>query len=804
MKFLFVILFLLSISTQLKAQNIKVLNSATKEPVFGVAIYNVDKSKSTITNFLGEASLNAFEPTETIYFKHLSHLLKTINKSELSLNNRVYLASNTEGLNEIVISASKFEQHKRDIPQKIININKESIQFINPQTSADVLESTGQVYVQKSQLGGGSPMIRGFSTNRLLITVDGVRMNNAIFRGGNLQNVISIDPFSIQNTEVTLGAGSVIYGSDAIGGVMSFYTLKPELSITDSLFFKANTIVRYATASKEKTAHIDFNLGYKKWAFLTNISYNDFDDLRMGNHGPHEYLRPEYASTINSGDIITKNNNPLIQKSTGYQQLNMLQKVHFKPENTLSFDLGLYYSTTSDFSRYDRLIRYKGDHLRSAEWHYGPQNWFMSNLQITKLSSRSNFYDKIQTTIAYQNFQESRRDRDFNSVTRNLRDEMVNAYSFNLDFEKNIALKTHFFYGVEYVYNKVKSYGEEQNISTNTIIPTVSRYPNGSSWQSAAAYTSIKYKPNLKFVFQSGLRFNYVTSFSDFSENNQYLNLPFNTAKTEASALTGTAGIRWSPNEILQWKLNASSAFRAPNIDDVGKVFDSEPGSVVVPNNNLKPEYAYGGELGLKLDFDKKFVLDLSTYYTYLDNALVRSNYTLNGETQIMYDGKLSNIQAMQNAAKSWIYGFEMGLKATLTKQLKITSQYSVIGGSEEEEKGIEMPVRHAVPNFGNTHLIWTHNKLKLDAFAAYNNELSFNQLAPSEIEKDYIYAKDMNGNPYSPSWYTLNFRSQYQISHSTTITATLENISDQRYKTYSSGIAAPGRNFILSIKYSL
>jgi hemoglobin/transferrin/lactoferrin receptor protein len=797
------IFFFLFAFTSLQAQNIKVLNSATKEPVFGVAIYNIDKSKSVITNFLGEASLDDFSNTESIYFKHLSHVLKEITKLQLGDFNRVYLDSNTYGLDEIVVSASKFEQSKRDIPQKIISISAKSIQFVNPQTSADLLESTGQIYIQKSQLGGGSPMIRGFSTNRLLITVDGVRMNNAIFRGGNLQNVISIDPFSIQNTEVTLGAGSVIYGSDAIGGVMGFYTQTPQLSFNDSLFFKANVITRYATASDEKTGHFDFNLGYNKWAFVTNASFTDFGDLRMGKHGPTDYLRPEFALATNNGDVIIQNNNPLVQKVTGYNQLNLMQKVHYKPTETLSFDLGLFYTTTSDFTRYDRLIRYRKGVLRSAEWNYGPQKWFMSNLQVTKLSSNSNLYDKIKATIAYQNFQESRTDRDFKSSTRNLRDEAVDAYSFNLDLEKTLSLKTQFFYGFEYVYNHVMSHGDEENIATNTLVPAVSRYPNGSSWQSAAAYASIKYKPNSKFVFQSGLRFNHVISNADFTANNVYLNLPFETAKNETSALTGTAGISWSPNPILQWKLNGSSAFRAPNIDDIGKVFDSAPGAVVVPNENLKPEYAYGGELGLKLDFSNKFVLDMSTYYTYLDNALVRRDFTLNGETEIMYDGELSTVQAMQNASKAWIYGFEIGLKLAFTNQLKLSSQYSVVGGTEVEDT-VEVPVRHAVPNFGNTHLVFTDENLKFDLFANYNNELSFNQLAPSEIEKDYIYAKDANGNPYSPSWYTLNFRSQYQISDSTTITASLENITDQRYKTYSSGITAAGRNFILSLKYSL
>lgn len=785
------------------AQNVKVLNKTTQEPVFGVAIYNIDKSKSEITNFRGEASLDEFGEAEVIYFKHLSHILKQTTKRDIGARNKIYLESNTEGLQEIVISASKFEQNKRDIPQKIVSLNTENIAFTNPQTSADLLETTGQVYVQKSQMGGGSPMIRGFSTNRLLITVDGVRMNNAIFRGGNLQNVIAIDPFSIQNTEVTLGAGSVIYGSDAVGGVMSFYTQKPQLSYTDSLLVKANAVVRYASASKEKTGHFDINLGYKNWGFVTSASYTDFGDLKMGKNGPDDYLRPEYVVTTADGDIIQENSNPLLQKYSGYNQLNIMQKVRYEPLENLSFDLGLFYTTSSNIPRYDRLIRYRSGTLRSAEWNYGPQNWFMSNLQVTKLSSNSNLYDKIKATLAYQNFEESRMDRDYQSSIRSIREEAVDAYSFNLDLEKTFNSKTQFFYGFEYVYNKVSSYGEDANIETNITEPTVSRYPNGATWQSAAVYSSIKYKPNTKFVFQSGLRFNHIVSKADFTENNVYLNLPFAVSNNEAGALTGTAGISWSPNKIMQWKVNASSAFRAPNIDDIGKVFDSEPGSVVVPNDNLKPEYAYGGEVGLKLNFDDTFILDLNTYYTYLDNALVRRDYSLNGETEIMYDGELSNVQAIQNASKAWIYGFEVGLKYHISKRLKLTSQYNIIGGTEEDE-GIEVPIRHVAPYFGNTHFIWAKNKLKIDAFANYNSELSFNQLAPSEIEKDYIYALDTNGNPYSPAWYTLNLRSQYQLCKSTSVSASVENITNQRYKTYSSGIAAAGLNVILALKYSL
>ncbi|OUR93946.1 TonB-dependent receptor [Flavobacteriales bacterium 34_180_T64] len=786
------------------SQQVTVLEKGTNYPISGVTLYNAKRDKTEITNLDGQAFLDKFLSDEMIYFQNLLYNVKGIKKSDIIKNKGiVFLELKIEDLDQIIISASKFGQSKRDIPQKIINISSKDIQLSNPQTSADLLESSGNVYVQKSQLGGGSPMIRGFSTNRLLITVDGVRMNNAIFRGGNLQNVISIDPFTINNTEITLGAGSVVYGSDAIGGVMSFYTKKPQLSYSDSLYFKANAVTRYATTNKEKTGHVDFNFGLKNWAFLSSLTYTDFDDLRMGSHGPKAYLRDEYVQTINGIDQIVQNENPLVQVPTGYDQISAMQKVRYEASDMLSFDLGLYYSETSEYSRFDRLLRYRNGQLRSAEWNYGPQRWFMGNFQVTKLSSASNIHDKIQATIAFQNFQESRFDRDFDSEIRNIREEAVDAFSFNLDLEKQLSPKTELFYGFEYIYNTVHSEGSEQNITTHISSPTVSRYPDNSNWQSIAAYSSVKYKPNPKFILQTGLRYNHIFGHADFAENNQYLNLPFEKTTISAGALTATAGISWIPSEMIQWKLNASSAFRAPNIDDIGKVFDSEPGSVVVPNQNLRPEYAYGGELGFKLNFDSVFVIDAGTYYTFLDNALVRRDYNLNGETEIMYDGQLSNVQAIQNASKAWIYGFEVGMQINFTKQFKLTSQYNIIGGTEDEN-GIEVPVRHAAPNFGNTHLVWQNDKLILDAFSEYNSELSFNQLAPSEIAKDYVYALDRNGNPYAPSWYTLNLRSQYVLNQAITISASLENITDQRYKTYSSGIASPGRNLILSLKYSL
>ena len=795
------LLFFLVLCFNVDAQEITVLNETTNEPIVGAALYNNTKTKSTVTDFDGKALLDKFDRNELINFQHVSFYSKSVFKSEI--NTIVYLKPDTQSLDEVVISASKFEQNKRDVPQKITSIKAKQIELANPQTSADLLLSSGQVFIQKSQLGGGSPIIRGFSTNRLLLSVDNVRMNNAIFRTGNVQNVISIDPFTIENTEVILGAGSVVYGSDAVGGVMNFYTKNPKLSYNDTLSFSGNALVRYASASNEKTAHLDFNFGLKKWAFLTSASFTDFDDLTMGSHGPDDYLRPEYVETGNGEDIIIQNDDPRTQRFSGYNQVNFLQKARYQASDNLYFDLGLHYTATSDYPRYDRLIRYRNETLRSAEWNYGPQKWLMANFQVTKLSSTSNLYDKMKLTTAYQNFQESRIDRDFQSTIRSTTEEIVDVVSFNADFEKILNDTSKLFYGIEYVYDIVSSEAEETEIASGLSSPTVTRYPDGSDWQSYAIYTSFKYKPNPKFVLQTGFRYNQVIVNANFDANNEFLNLPFSEANINTGALTGTAGITWFPNKTIQWKANASTAFRAPNIDDVGKVFDSEPGSVVVPNDELRAEYAIAGDLGLRLNFNDKLTLDIATYYTYLKDALVRKDFTLNGESEIIYNGELSNVQAIQNASEARIYGLEVGALYKFNDALKLNTQYNIVKGTEARD-GIDVPVRHVAPSFGTTHFIWENKKLTVDAFADYNGELSFEKLAPSEAVKDYLYALDENGNPYSPSWYTLNLRTRYQLLESLSVTASLENITDQRYRPYSSGISAPGRNLIVALKYTL
>ncbi len=786
----------------ISAQEITVLDIDTQEPILNVAIYNSDKSKTVITDFDGKCDLQIFGNGERITFKHIGYQIRKSTKAQiLRQKGRMSLVLKAEQLDEVVMSVSKWEQQKKDIPQKIASIDAREIAFANPQTSADALQGSGKVFVQKSQLGGGSPMIRGFSTNRLLLSVDGVRMNNAIFRGGNLQNVISIDPFTIKNTEVIFGPGSVIYGSDAMGGVMNFYTKTPLFSGLDSLLVTGNANYRFSSANDENTGHFDVNFGKKKWAFLTSLTYNDFGNQKMGTNGPDSYLRPNYVRRLNGQDVLVANPNAEEQLPTAYNQINLMQKIAFKPNKNWLFNLNAHYSETSDYSRYDRLIRpnSEGDGLQSAEWYYGPQKWLMTNFQLAQ-KGKNKFYDGLKITTAYQHFVESRNDRDFGVSDLFSTKEKVDALSTNVDFENKKIGNLRLYYGGEYVFNKVRSQGVQTNLETNQVLNAASRYPDGSTWQTIAGYVSGEYKARPNLTVLTGLRYSHVWIDALFDKT--FYPFPFDDANLNNGALTGSLGISWFPQANLQITANGSTGFRSPNIDDVGKVFDSEPGAVVVPNADLVPEYAYNAELGISKNFNDKLVIKGATFYTYLVDALVRRDFLFNGQAEIEYNGELSRVQAIQNAAKAYVYGFEFGVEAFLTDNLSIKSNLTLTEGIEEEDDGTDSPGRHVAPTFADLHFIWKNQKLQTNLFLNYNGEIPFDDLAVSERSKEYIYATDSNGNPYSPSWYTLNLRTQYKISNAFMGTLGLENITNQRYRSYSSGIVAPGTNLILGLGY--
>ncbi|RIJ33468.1 TonB-dependent receptor plug domain-containing protein [Pontibacter oryzae] len=798
MKIFLYIGMLLVLATATQAQTVTVKAQVTHLPVEAALIYS-NPDNAILTNSQGKADISSLKGATQVTVRSIGYKSISLSFAELQNNEfQVLLLEDNVSLDAVVISAARWKQEKREVPGKVTTISPTEVLLQNPQTAADMLGASGEVYIQKSQLGGGSPMIRGFATNRVLLAVDGVRMNSAIFRSGNLQNVISLDPFALSRTEVLFGPGSVSYGSDAIGGVMSFYTLSPQLASNETIQVNGSAASRWSSANNEKTGHIDFSIGLKKWAFLTSATYSDYDDLTMGTHGPEEYLRPEYAKTINGTDEVLVNPNPREQVSSGYNQINLMQKVRFNPNEAWDINYGFHYSTTSDYARYDRLIRYRKGALRSAEWYYGPQEWMMNHLKIDN-QAQGKLFDKLSINLAHQFFKESRHDRDFGQPTKYNRIEKVNAWSANLDFEKQLAEKHLLLYGAEAVYNKVNSSGTDENVRSGEEVAGPARYPDGSNWSSYAAFATYQFKPSERLSLQTGARYNHFILNAAF--DNTFYPFPFSEAAVNVGALTGSAGLVYHPSPTWQISSNLSTGFRSPNIDDIGKVFDSAPGIVVVPNPDLESEYAYNVDFGIAKTFGSFLKVDASTFYTHLKNALVRRDFLLNGQDSIMYDGEKSQVQALQNAANAKVWGIQAGVELTTNCGIGLSSRFNYQEGEEELENGETAPLRHAAPWFGATHLTYSINRFKADVYAVYNGEISNANLAPEEQDKDYMYAIDENGKPYSPAWTTLNIKALYKISDYLMASAGVENITNQRYRPYSSGIVAPGRNFILSMR---
>ena len=222
---------------------------------------------------------------------------------------------------------------------------------------------------------------------------------------------------------------------------------------------------------------------------------------------------------------------------------------------------------------------------------------------------------------------------------------------------------------------------------------------------------------------------------------------------------------------------------------------------MVVPNPDLDAEYATNFELGISKVFAERLKINLTGYYTLLEDALVRRDFTVNGQDSIIYRDDLSQVQAIQNAAEARVYGMQAEVEVRLSRYFDLLTQFNWQEGEEELDDGSVSPSRHAAPWFGVSRLTFSRDGLTLELNAQYSGEFAFEDLNVGEQGKPYLYATDENGNPYSPSWYTLNFKAMYAVNDLLTISGGVENLTDQRYRTYSSGIAAAGRNVVLSVR---
>ena len=803
-------------------QKVTIFDKDTGKIVRNIAIFNKSKTKSTTSNNIGVADVSSFGKEEIIIFSHLSYAKFSIKKSLLERQKFiVYLAKESEQLDEVVLSVFKSDEKLKRIAEQIAVVSLKDIQKISPQTSADLLASIPGIKVQKSQSGGGSPVLRGMESNRVLLVVDGVRMNNAIYRKGHLQNSITIAPNLLEKTEVIFGPSSVVYGSDALGGVIHYYTRTPKLSQENSV--KSSFFSRYSSVNQEITTNFSAELSFANWASFTSVSYSDFGDLKIGKNRSHNFAdwgKVFYFSENLNGNYKanpTINSNPELLRNTGYNQTDLLQKFFVPLSKNTDLKINIQYSKSSDIPRFDRLAELKDDSdtstLKFAEWYYGPQERLLISSQVL-INPNKNWINKGVFTAAYQNIKESRVQRKFGSLDRSHREEDVNVFSINGDFsvpltsDKSRKLS----YGFELVYNDVNSnsYGKTLNIVNNIIdgfsgdFNVQSRYPDGgSNYTSSAFYLDYRQDISRKSTLNSGIRFTNTQLNAKWIDET-FIVLPDNNISSNNSAVTATVGYVYKPNN--NWQLNSvlSSGFRSPNIDDVGRVREKN-GNVTVPNILVKPEFAYNAEIGIQKYFNnKKFRIGFNTYYTLLDNYIIRDSFILNGSNQVLFDGELGNAVANQNRGTAYITGFTASYLGKVSKNWTTSGFITYTKGRTNDTKEAMSSIP---PLFGQFEVNYKNNKIELGADFRFNSKKNI---------KDYNFAEGIDNieetpiiNPTassdvdkyfgSPSWNTIGINGKYIINYNLSVQARITNLFDKHYKEFASGISAPGRNLSVS-----
>ncbi|MCF6223502.1 MAG: TonB-dependent receptor [Flavobacteriaceae bacterium] len=816
MKFIKFIILLL-VGQFVHAQQLTVVDKDSGFPIQNVHVEGEDSDKRIISDKNGNIDLGVFSEMELLTFSHVSYVEFELLKKLIGKSNKVIqLQFKSEILNEVFLSATKGKENISRIAEQVAVFSSKEIQNTTPQTSADMLASIPGIKVQKTQFGGGSPVLRGMEANRILLVVDGVRMNNAIYRKGHLQNAITISPNILERVEVIFGPSSVIYGSDALGGVIHYYTRSPKTS--EKTIVNSEFMSRVGSVNNEFTIQGGIEVQMKKWATYTSISRSKFGDLKMGKNRVHNFKdwgkQFEYSNNTdkfyNANAVI--NSNPETQRNVGFDQIDFLQKILIPINKKADIMLNMQYSNSTEINRFDKLTEYRDDKLRFAQWYYGPQKRLLLSTQLN-LKLEKKWIDNGTITFAFQDIDESRINRRFDSFDRMSRFENVNVYSLNGDFNTNLkqSVNRNFSYGFELAYNDVKSKskGEVLEVEGNEIIGVSdtfvvqTRYPDGgSSYISSAVYMDYRQDISKRSTLNTGIRLT-NTQLQALWIDETFIKLPDNDIALKNTAVTLTAGYVFKPNKT--WQLNGvlSSGFRSPNIDDIGKVREKR-GIVTVPNVDLQPEFAYNFEAGtLKYFNDKNFYIGFTAYYTLLNNYIVRAPFVLNGSPTIIYDDEELEIQANVNNETAYILGGTFTLKGNITNNFQTKASFTYTKGRTYDTKE---PMSSIPPIFGSLDLIYSKKKIETGLNFIFNGRKKLEDYNISEgidnIEETPLILHPADADYYygTPSWQTLNYYARYKATKNIDLLLAVDNIFDVHYKEFASAISAPGRNFSFTI----
>lgn len=725
----------------------KIEDEISKKPIAGVNIIVCNSNIGTSSNINGDFLLKM--PSKGIFELEISSLgyksikLKITADKDSTILNKIILSPTSILIeSEVVITALRMSKNSFSTPSSISIVNLGELNKVQARSTPETLEEASGVYIQKTNHGGGSPIIRGLMGNQILLLVDGIRLNNSTFRYGPNQYLNTIDPFIIEKVEVVKGSGSVNYGSDALGGVVQVLTKEPEFS-ANGMNIKADVYTRWMSNNMEKTGRAQLLFSGKTTSILSGVTYSSFGDILAG------------------GNIG-------LESPTGYNGLSVDLKLKQKIGQKHLFTLAYQFNEHNNVPRFDKIV---SGYYR---FHFNPQKRQLGYVKFeSPLSDKWN--SKILYTLSYSQSDEKREIQKTETSKLALESDLVETYNASIEIQSRPITKWYFNSGFDYYSDIVQSNKIESILGVNKL--ERGYYPNGSSAQSFAFFTSHNIEFGL-FTLNLGLRYNlHKINVEDQIASNFSL---------KPKAFVYNISILRRLSNICNIYFSTNTSFRAPNINDLSS-FGIFNYGIEIPNPNLTPEKSQTFESGLKFNAHNSRA-SFTIYHTTINDLIERIESSFMGMDSI--DGE--RIYQKSNFSKAQLYGIEGEYYQKVSSNFSLSGNFCYTRG---QSLSLDEPLTRIPPFFGRIGIEYnTSNNFwcRIELAGALKQD----QLSSSDILDTRIPPGG------TPGWLISNLKVGYEKKHFNMIIG-LNNLFNEVYQTHGSGVHGYGRSLFISINFS-
>ena len=646
-------------------------------------------------------------------------------------------------LNEVIFTGKKLKSNVFNTAESISILHSKALSLNSQRNTPELLNEAPGVFIQKTNHGGGSAFLRGLTGNQVLYLIDGIRINNAITRYGPNQYLNTIDRFSLERIEIVRGSGSVLFGSDAIGGVINMLSINPDVNQQKALSGKISTRI----GSNHLEESLNGRISYKnKESWLTSgITTRSFGDLIGGKNS-----KLQHPSGYDEFCYDVKTN---IQINKRHTIQGLLQYVHQK-------DVPVYHKYILENFALNKMDPQKRN-LAYVGYTYTPEKGFIQNIKFTP---------------NFQQVTESRWSKKNNSNLTTIENDTVEIFGVltELNTLKNIGdWKWSGSHGFDLYHDKVNS-NRFQIYDNNTPIYKRGLYPDDATQTSYAFFTNQHIEKN-KFQVTLGNRIQFL-SLQIPIDNGQMINI-------QPKAWVGNLYVAQAILPKLKLIYGLNTGFRAPNIDDLGSLgivdFRYE-----IPNYELRPEKSAQIQIGYKWN-GPKFNWETYTYYNRLKDIVVRNkkgNETIDGYP----------VYIKENAENGYIMGLETNFQYIMGRSLQLTGSLTYTYGQNTSKKE---PIRRIPPLFGYVNIQYQKEKYWAKLFFQLAGKQQ--RLAAGDISDNRI------GRLGTPGWSVINISNGFNFKKMD-INLTLQNVLDKDYKFHGSGINGVGRSLILGFSWSI